>query len=152
MPMARGVWLLGIRPTGYPESEKPAFESGEKTATTRLRHSRRYSVESVRWKGKATFERGALIVQIWKNGGTKVYPHARLLNIKRTKTNRNRSVAYLYLEMPKRFKAIRWLQFKDECQRVGLKLSRRIDARHICNRIQTNKILSTMSPERLGLP
>ncbi len=151
MPMTRGVWLLGIRPTDYPESEKPAFESGEKMASTRLRNSRRYSVESVRWAGKATFERGDLVVQIWENGRTEVYPHARLLNIKRTKTSRNTSVAYLYLEMPKRFKTVRWRQFKDECRRVGLKLSRRINAHQIRNRIQTNKIVSMMSPERLGL-
>jgi hypothetical protein len=147
MPLARGVWLLGIGPTDYPESEKSAFSSGEKVASARLRNSRRYRVDSIRWTGKADFERGDLVVQIWQNGKTEVHPHSTLLNIKRTRVNRNAPVTYLYLEMPRKFKTVPWSQFKDECRRTGLKLSRRIIARHIRKPIQANRIISMMSPE-----
>ncbi len=151
MPVGRGIWLLGIRPVDYPESEKPAFKSGEKIASVRLQNSRRYSVDSVRWTGKEDFQRGDLVVQIWQEGKTEVHPHATLLNIKRIKTNGKTQAAYLYLEMPKKFKAVRWPKFKDECRKVGLKLNRRIKARHIRNRVQANKIKSMMSPEKIGL-
>jgi hypothetical protein len=150
-PMTRGVWLLGgLVPTEYPESEKPTFESGEKTASARLRNSRRYEVDSIRWTGKASFQPGDLVVQIWENGKRKVHPHGRLLNVRRTKTSRNGSAAYLYLEMPKEFKTVPWRQFKEECRRIRLKLGGRIHARQIRNHIQATRILSVVSPEKLG--
>ena len=149
--MNRGVWLLGTSSTDYPESEKRAFDSGEKTASRRLRNSRYYSVESIRWTGNPAFQRGDRAVQIQQNSKTQeVYPHARLLNIELVKTNSNTTAAYIFLEMPKKFKTVKWRQFKDECRKVGLKLRPRIGTRQIRNRIQANRILSMVSPEKLG--
>ena len=149
--LTKGVWLLGTSPTNYPKSEKQVFDSGEKMASTRLRNSRNFSIESVRWTGNSAFQRGDLAVQIRKNGKTQeVYPHARLLNIKQIKTSRTTSAAYLYLETPKRYKTVRWRRFKDECRKIGLRLGRRIGTRQIRNPIQANRTLSVVSPEKLG--
>ena len=148
----RAVWLLGVCPTEYPEWEKTAYESGLKQA--QVRDSRHYSVEPIRWLGEGTaFQRGDLAIQIETEGRQcKVCPHGRVINIKRTRTKAARPVAYLYLEMPKKYRTVPWIRFKNECRKIGLTLPRRVGARRIRDILQANKILSMFSPEKLGLP
>ena len=146
----RAVWLLGVSPTEYPESEKTAYESGLKQA--RVSDSSHYSVESIRWAREGTaFQRGDLAIQIETEGRTcRVCPHGRLINIKRTRTRADRPVAYLYLEMPKKYRTVPWIRFRNECRKIGLTLPRRVGARRIRDILEANRILSMVSPEKLG--
>ncbi len=148
---ARLVWLLGVSPTEYPESEKAAFELGQKQA--RVRDSKHYSVESIRWAREGVrFQRGDLAIQVETEGrACKVCPHGRVISIKRTRTRADRPVAYLYLEMPKKYRTVPWIRFKKECRKIGLALPHRVGARQIRDILKANKILSMVSPEKLGL-
>lgn len=150
----RSVWLVNVRPTDYPETEKAIFDRGERKAVAELANKRRYEVESIRWVGKgglaSSIRKGDLLVEIWEDpkGHFEVCPHGRLVNISRTKTKRAWPVTYLYLEMPRNYRTIKWMRFKRACRDVGL-TAQHSGTRRIRDIVQARKILSMVSPEKL---
>ena len=151
-----GLWLMPISGGDFPEDEKKQYEQGERKALSQLDDRRHYSVETVRYVGKARFldsvRKGDLLVEIYeeRNGRRKVCPHARLVNLKRIRKGADRLVTYLYLEMPKKYRTLRWKRFKTECHKMGLRLQR-VSIRKISDIVLANKVLSFVSPETLGI-
>lgn len=147
-PIGRRVWLIGTHPTEFPESESSLVEIGTKAAKGKLRNKRIYEVDSIRWPGRSRFlqliRRGDVLIQRFENH---VYPHGRILEIRR-KTLRNRSrVTYIFYEAIKQPKTLTWPKFRAQCEGFGLRLGKGLDSREVRDPLQQNRLLSLTSPE-----
>ena len=152
---SRRVWLIGVEAMEFPEFEGRDLEQGRDVARKQLASRRRYDVEEIRFTGKSRFlrdaQRGDVIVQVWEEDKERrVYPHGRLLTIKRTKTKQGGPVSYIYLEMPRQYRKIAWSKFRKVCRSFGLKLGKGVTTRQIRNPLIADDVLALVNPEKLA--
>jgi hypothetical protein len=144
----RRIWLIGTHPMEFPASESSLVELGAAAAKGKLQNNRIYEVESVRWAGRSRFlelvRRGDVLIQRFENH---VYPHGRILDIRRRTLRNGRRVTYIFYEAVKLPKTLTWQKFRAECERVGLRLGNRLVSREVRDPLQQNRLLSLTSPE-----
>jgi PLD-like domain len=148
----RGVWLLGVSGfVDFPEAEHPIHEAAERQAKSCLQNRRMFKIDSIRWPGSDKFlekiKRGDIVIVLWK--GSQVEPHARLLAVRRGKTERGTRVTYLTLETLKKYKTVSWKKFERHCADAGLRLGKGVSAREIRDVLHQNRVLSQTSPDKL---
>lgn len=151
LPRARRVWLLRAEYwDAFPESELAAVESASRVAARRLEDHKQYEVDHIRFTGKSRFldliQQGDVLIAVCDN---KVYPHGRVLGIKRTKTPNQGLATHIFYEAPKNPETIGWSSFRRRCAKFGLGLATNVVAREIRDLLHQNRLLALVSPDRL---
>ena len=126
------LWLVGVREMEFPEDE--VREEGEDVAEAELAAG--YQIETLRFTGKTLFARevkpGDLLIQVWKEGETRrVYPHARVVGVRRTTSRRETGVLYVYLEACLEPRTRPWPEFRREMAGAGLTLGEGVSTREL---------------------
>lgn len=128
-------WLVGIHEMDFPEEEAEECLAGQQEAEAKARAG--HEVETLRFGGSLSlFTRegkpGDLVIQVWDNGRSRdVYPHARVVGIRRIKGRRGTPVVYVYVEMVAEPNLVSWAKFKRGMAAVGVSLGREVSAREI---------------------
>lgn len=128
------LWLLGLSEMEFPEDEAEDREDGEEEARRTAKSG--FTVEPLRFTGSSLFARevkvGDLAIQVWNEARSRrVYPHARIVGVQRTRSARGAKVLYVYVETEPEPSTISWRDFKREMSSVGLKLGRDVSTREI---------------------
>ena len=128
------VWLVGVREMEFPEDEEDARVEGEEEAEAEV--SVGYDTETLRFAGTSLFARevksGDVVIQVWKRGRShRVFPHSRVLGVRRTDSRRGARVVYVYLEAPTDPRPSSWKEFRAEMAAVGLTLGRGVSTREL---------------------
>jgi PLD-like domain len=142
------TWLIGTEPREFfPKHERAAAEQGEADSEARLSDRKRFEVDAIRWTGTDSFIRdakqGEQVIVVHEG---KVYPPARLLNLKRVRS-KGEQVRYVYLESHKRPQTVRFGLFRAALARVGLKLGNSVSARAIKSESALKRARSLLQQE-----
>lgn len=146
-PQTRRIWIIRIEERKLSDVEEVTLERGRTAALRRLDDAKRYSIESVAWSSRPSFQPGDLVIQLEGKGRNAIVrPHGRLVNVTRPRLGPKALAAHLYVEMPKKYRTVSWARFEKEC--LKLRLSLRPDL--VSRQIRNARILSLVSPERLS--
>ncbi|MBI5294601.1 MAG: phospholipase D family protein [Chloroflexi bacterium] len=150
------VWILFGSPANFPADEGKERKSGSQTAKKHLEKPKTHDIEEWRFGVDLKFtkevKRGDLAIQVFREGKEapyKVCPHGRVLNKKQFKNKKGKFVTYLYLEMPKEYRQIKFETFTNICADAGLILGKVNRIREIQDRAVQSPILAAVSPEKL---
>lgn len=149
------VWLVGVKPMELPDDELQEWEAGEIEAEDEAEDG--VGIETLRFLGASLFarevKRGDLVIQVWKDGRSRrIYSHARVLHVLRTKSGRGAAIAYVYVEERAKPAPISWKAFKSRMAEEGVKLGQDVTTREIRDRgaAQQAKVLVAASRQRSG--
>lgn len=150
------AWVIFGQLTNYPEFEDTERQRGYQTAKQFMEKLKAFYIEEFRFTGSYRFleeiNRGDLVIQAIKEtvkSDYKVAPFGKLLGKKQFKNKKGTSVTYLYIEMPKVYRTMKFEKFRDICSDAGLSLGKSTRVRQISDRVQQDQILSFFSPEKL---
>lgn len=153
----QSAWFIFGHLSDYPAFEDPERERGYQIAKKYMEKPRAYDIEEFRFTGSYKFleeiNRGDLVIQAIKEtmkSDYKVAPFGKLLGKKQFKNKKGTSVTYLYIEMPRVYRTMKFEMFRDICSDAGLTLGKYKKVRRISDKIQQDQILSFVSPEKLG--
>lgn len=152
--MGRGVWLVGLSPTEYPESEVPTQERGQAEAEKRIKDEAKYVVSSARFSGGQrlveNIRRGDSWITVWKDGRDHhAEEHGRVLGWRKVRSKAGKLITYFYIESSRRPKKVGWGEFKAGCRRAGLKLGKNVGYREISDPQQAARILMLVSKKHV---
>jgi hypothetical protein len=156
----RAVWIITTETSHhFPEEEQGTARAALREAKKQRKHSTAYGIESVRWNGgkfAKLVKAGELVIQVWHQRGEHVSPHGRVLSVKRIKTRRGETVAYVcveyplaYLEDPRAKRVMTGGQLRRKCLEVGLKLPADHIERAVRNPAAQRALRALCSPELL---
>jgi hypothetical protein len=152
--LKRSVWLINTDDEEYPEDEWAVYQAGCGEANTRLSNTELYCRDDVRWTGSDHFitsvQPGDLVICVThqKDGTCIVSPHCRVLHLCRTKTKRGGPVAYLYIEIPRHYRSLKWAAFKKGCGTYGQSIKQTLISRKVPVAFE-RQVLALVSPEKL---
>jgi hypothetical protein len=134
--------LVGVSEIDLPQGEQEDREAGEAEAKEELEHG--CVVEPLRFQGLSLFvrevKRGDYVIQVWRAGrGKRVYPHARVLATRSTRSARGADVFYVYLGSPIESATIAWSAFKRGMAKAGAHLGGDVGTREIKTRAAVEK-------------
>jgi hypothetical protein len=144
------VWLIETTAGSYPKSELEVDAAGRRSAKRSLENGKRYKVETIRWAGEGRLskliKKWDVIIELFEG---EVYPHGRVLNVRRSKTSSGGNVAYIYYELPKDPNTVAWVELRRRCNKIGLRLPKTLgkDGREI--RVGSRQLLKLLSPEKV---
>lgn len=116
--------LAALVPRRDDTRDASLIEEGRARAKQLLKHKRRSDVEDFRWSGSREFRVGDVVIQMFRDGEeTWVSPHARVLNVRRRTLKNGKRRSYVFLEMPRRYRRMRFEAFAKRCRAFGLEIN-----------------------------
>jgi hypothetical protein len=105
--------------------------------------------ENFRWLGNRKFGRGDEIIQILKDGrDIWVYPHGRVVLVRRRRGPSGGIRQYVHVEMPKNYRRLRFSDFAAKCKRHGLRVTPG-KTMAITDPVVVHQLLLLTAPEKL---
>lgn len=100
LPLVR---LAQLKKVDWSDHDQAYYEAGLQVAKRRQKHPRSHELDSFRNSGKCPYQRGDVVIQVVDEGGGKflVSPPGNVLHT-RTRHAGNRTVSFVYLELPVR--------------------------------------------------
>ncbi len=146
------LWIISTVPVEFSDQENHLCRAEEKKASKKLKDTRKFEVNSIRWMGKSRFTEhvmeGDLIVTIHtERNVTKVSPTSRVIQITKYRSfdRKKRPRMFIHIEEPKRPKLLSWHDFKKEVVKAGLQSISSNPIREIRSRKVKSAILGLWS-------
>jgi hypothetical protein len=126
-PLRSRLWLLSISPVALSEEEEKLCHAGEKRASKKIKDTRKFEINSIRWTGKSripiSITEGDLVVQIWDDKKKKkVYPPSRVVQLTRFQSfdERKSPMMFIHIEEPSHPRLMSWPAFKVKMEKAGV--------------------------------
>jgi hypothetical protein len=120
-PILPRLLLAQLELEPWSERDQGLHDAAVVLATKRRQHPRSFELDSFRWVGKCTYQRGDVVIQVLDEGGGNelMSPPGNVLHV-RTRSYGKKQVSFVYLERPSR----RRRNIRSVARRMGSTLKR----------------------------